>query len=453
MILDIINLSKEINNYIKNSYEKYIRRFRKVNILDAVIFRLLLSNNGSIQDDVTIKINKYNKKKCCRSSYADKENKLDLNFYKGINNIIDNYIRKTYKNVTQIVAVDGTYINILNNIKEFKADNNKLNVTPLISGIYNVTYKFPESLDIVTHKNEKKAFKEEYMNHNLYKNCIYVFDRGYQSNEFFKTLHLNNIKYICRIRKNTKIINQYNEDSVIKITIDGININLRNINYNINDNRYFILSNLMDNKEYTVDKIKQFYHNRWDIEEYFKYLKKYHNIEHLTNDNINKIYKSIYASLITSKIIFILASIKEKKTTKKINKSILVKGFYDNFIYKFIYFKGFNYKFMSNFMSTYAILRKCYPNRKYPHVCKRTTGKWYPKQHVRQNKQDKINNLNKKDNIDEKINHKKYEVKINDYDDNVKLNVTTNKTNNKLKRTIGKIIHKILNETNNSTNS
>lgn len=437
MLKDIMILANMINKYIMDSFEKYMKRIRKVNILDAVLFRLLLSRNGAIQDNVTIDVNKFTGKTCRRSSYVDRENKLDVNFYKGINDIIDNYINKKIKNVTQVVAVDGTYINILNNIKEFKTNNNseKQNITPLISGIYNVSYKFPVALDIVTHKNEIKAFREEYLNNNLYKNCIYVFDRGYQSNEFFKILHLSKIKYICRIKKNTKIINPTNVDTTILLNIDDVSFNVRNINYKINDTDYFIVSSLMDSETYSVDKIKQFYHNRWTVEEYFKYLKKYHNIENLNDKNIDKLCKSVYANLISSKLIFLLSSIVEKKIVKKVVKSQLVKGFYDEFIYKFIFKKGFDYRFMQEFMKTYVVLRTPDNDRTFPRTCKKTTGKWYRKQFVSKNK--KNNNKQVENNInDNNINDKNIVGnKKNDNNDNInnnenKINNNKNKINN-----------------------
>ena len=397
MIIDILNLAKDINKYILSNTSKYTQRMRKINLFDAIIFRLLLTKKGNVQDGVTIDINKYNNEQCSRSSYADRENKLDLNFYKGIINVIDKYVKKD-NNSKQVVAVDGTYINILNNIDEFNQDKKKTTITPLISGIYNVTYKYPESLDLVTHKNEINAFKDEYINNEKSKNCIFVFDRGYQSYDLFHALQMKNIKYICRIRQNTKIIDSVNEDVVSNINVNNNSIPIRNINYMIGDTSYHIITNLFDIEEYTVNKIKQLYHNRWDVEEYFKYLKKYHNFDNLNDNNFNKLQKSIYTNLIVSKLIFILTAIKEKKIIKKVNKSILVKGFYDEFIYKFIYYKGFNYKFIRKFMTNYIILYAVRKDRKHERKCKRTTYKWYFKQYVGKSKKQ-ANSQKKSDTV------------------------------------------------------
>ena len=329
MIINILNLAKDVNKYILNNTPNYTQRTRKINLFDATIFRLLMTKKNNRQDGVTININKYNNEHCSRSSYADKENKLDLNFYKGIIDILDNYVKKD-KYSKQVVAVDGTYINILNNIDEFNQNKKKSTITPLISGIYNVTYKYPESLDLVTHKNEIKAFKDKYINNEKSKNCIFVFDRGYQSYHLFDALQTKNIKYICRIRQNTKIINNSNEDMVTNININNNIIPIRKINYTINNTSYHILTNLFDIKEYTVDKIKQFYHNRWDVEEYFKYLKRYHNLDNLNDQKINKLYKSIYTNRIVSKLIYILATIKEKQIVKRSIKPDWLRGFMMN---------------------------------------------------------------------------------------------------------------------------
>ena len=289
MILDILNLAKKINNYIKKNSCDYVQRNKKTNIFDSVLFGLLMTKNNITQSNSAANINTYTKRQCFRTSYSNRYKKLDVKFYKGISDIIDDLYKKKNKDTKQIVAVDGTYINILNNINNFNIKNNKKQqtITPLISGIYNVTYKFPESLDIVTHKNEIKAFTDEYMFKNLSKNCIYVFDRGYQSDAFIKTMQDSKVKYVCRIRKNSKYVTSDSTDKIININVNNLNFDVRVITYFINEIPYYIITNLLDDKEYNINVIKQIYHNRWDVEEYFKYIKRYHNIENINHSTFN----------------------------------------------------------------------------------------------------------------------------------------------------------------------
>lgn len=394
MILDILNLAKKINNYIKQNSNNYVQRNKKTNIFDSVLFGLLMTKNGSTQSNAASDINTHTKKDCFRTSYSNRYKKLNIEFYRGINNIIDDLYKQKNKDTKQIVAVDGTYINILNNIDNFniKDNKNQQTITPLISGIYNVTYKLPESLDIVTHKNEIKAFTDEYMVKNLSKNCIYVFDRGYQSDAFIKTMQESKVKYVCRIRKNSKYITDGLVDKTININVNNSNFSIRVITYSINEIPYYIITNLMDKNEYSVDIIKQIYHNRWDVEEYFKYVKRYHNIENINHSTFLEISKSMYCTLIVSKIVYILANLKESRTINmKANKSKIVNGFYNEFIYKFIYLKGFNYKFLQNFMRLNVELNKIRKNRHHLRICKRNNKKWYIKQYLHKKSTVKYN--------------------------------------------------------------
>lgn len=105
----------------------------------------------------------------------------------------------------------------------------------------------------------------------VYQKNVYMYSiGGINLINLIKEMQMKNIKYVCRIKKNTNIIDKNNEDMITKINIDNRTIKLRVTNYKINDTEYYIVSNLFNMNEYTIDKIKQFYHNRWDVEEYFK---------------------------------------------------------------------------------------------------------------------------------------------------------------------------------------
>ena len=68
----------------------------------------------------------------------------------------------------------------------YKANKKKESVTPLFSGLYNVTSNYPIMLDLVKTKDERKAFMDFVKNKDKFKNNIFVFDRGYVSGSLFK---------------------------------------------------------------------------------------------------------------------------------------------------------------------------------------------------------------------------------------------------------------------------
>ncbi len=59
---------------------------------------------------------------------------------------------------------------------------------------------------MVSHKNERKTFIDYVKNKNNYDNHIFVFDRGFDGFQFYKSLESNEIKYLF-IYKIIKVIN------------------------------------------------------------------------------------------------------------------------------------------------------------------------------------------------------------------------------------------------------
>jgi len=58
-----------------------------------------------------------------------------------------------------------------------KSKLNKKSVTALNIGIYNVTKNSPVILELIKHKDERKAFIDLIKNTNNYSNDIFLFDR------------------------------------------------------------------------------------------------------------------------------------------------------------------------------------------------------------------------------------------------------------------------------------
>ena len=78
----------------------------------------------------------------------------------------------------------------------------------------------------------------------------------------------NGLKYIYRIKENSTWLRLDNDDVII--IENGIKIRI--ITYKINNNKYCLATNLFDNTEFSIEKMKQLYHQRWSVEEMFKYI-------------------------------------------------------------------------------------------------------------------------------------------------------------------------------------
>ena len=95
----------------------------------------------------------------------------------------------------------------------YKANKKGESVTPLVSGLFNVTSNYPVTLDLVKTKNERKAFYEFVKNKDKFKGNIFVFDKGYVSKKLFRRMDDNYLLYICRLRDNSSYIS--GKDDVI----------------------------------------------------------------------------------------------------------------------------------------------------------------------------------------------------------------------------------------------
>ena len=98
-------------------------------------------------------------------------------------------------------------------------------------------------------------------------NDILVFDRGYYSDDIRKLLETNGLHYIFRLPCSNNYCKLEGNDTKIK----GEK-NLRKIEYIINNKEYYLLTNL-DVTEFPYEKLRDLYHYRWAVEEYFKQLK------------------------------------------------------------------------------------------------------------------------------------------------------------------------------------
>ena len=124
-------------------------------------------------------------------------------------------------------------------------------------------------------------------NNDQLKNVIFVLDRAYCSYKFIDFCLKNQIKYIVRFRNNC--INISNKNRIIKFSeVDYDIIQNDNIDKHLIDNKKFTDVTLKTTNEYTLisnlnindydDKtIKDMYHQRWNIEVFFKIIK--HNFK------------------------------------------------------------------------------------------------------------------------------------------------------------------------------
>jgi len=384
-IKHIVELSKLIKNYLNENNYTYNKRVRKTNIFDGIIFKLLYGQKDASQEKITSKLNSFmNRKtaelKVSRQSYVEREKQIDISCYKGLYNIIDKFASNHIynNNIKQVYSVDGTHSNLSKTLTKdgLKLTKNNEIVNGLILGVYNVTYNFPVSLELSKTKNERRSYLDFIHNNDKYKNCLFLFDRGFVDNKLFTELDNKQIHYLCRLRENFLIIPT---DSNDKVVYDSHQNKIRIITYVINNNKYYLATNLFDYEEYPLIKLQNLYHQRWKIEEYFKYIKKLMKFDNMTEHRMISLQKTIYAQLITSRIVDILVYIKGPKSNLIVNKTVLTTGVYNDFLLRFIYNKKISTRTIREFLLINAVYVSTQVGKHYPRKSLRPYSKWYIK--------------------------------------------------------------------------
>jgi hypothetical protein len=360
----IYSFSKHINQFITNENKNNIKRIRKTDLHDAFLYKLLSNQPKKNTTSATNTINDFRKENISRQAYCKRSNNIDISFYEKLLKEIDNYIHNNFKIKNhmddminhQIYAVDGTNNNLLSNLTNANFKKNKNgSITAESMGIFNITYNVPINIVINEHHNERKSLIDylNTTNNMISKRSIIVMDRGYCSKEIYNELSKHELYFICRIKKNDSMITNKNDD-IININEKNIK-HIRIINYKCNNNEYYIATNLIDKVNYPIELIKKIYHKRWNIEDFFRYLKKNNDFQYMDSKKYDSIKKDIYAQLILSKFVYLFSNYfsKDLPLHKKVNMTSLTTGLYERFIINFIYCSKYTKKFSKNFINMF----------------------------------------------------------------------------------------------------
>ena len=275
MIHNIHNLLNNIfNKHLSNIYtnNKIIRS--EISEDKLIYYKFKYSQKEKTKQNIVSNINfKFNTIHNA-SSYYRKEKNISFDTYNNILTDIKNLHSKINDNNNKsIIAIDGTYGNT--NIKRKKG---KLQTT-LFMCYYDVSNNVPIDINFkMNNCNNEVKLAQKWLNEykNINKEFIIVADRAYFKYDFFKFLIDNDIKFVIRIRNNAKKIKNLNCRYLEKsFSLEKQVFNKKKNKYEtlICNNKYTIITNIKE-ETYTENKIFKIYEDRWNIEVFFKYLKK-----------------------------------------------------------------------------------------------------------------------------------------------------------------------------------
>ncbi|HEY5689319.1 MAG TPA: transposase [Yeosuana sp.] len=363
-------------------------------MIDSIVFRLLHTKKDSSQQNVTSIINMYTNRTINRSNYVRREQSIDIETYSDLFKLINNFEPAFFgKYTTTIYAVDGTGSNMDIKLEDegYSANKNNESVTSLILGVHNVTRNYPVALELVKHKDERKAVNDVLQKMKIPTNSIFVFDRGFYSLDLIDKLNSKKLKFVCRLKKNLIILDDDNNDYTTYVINNGIKHKLRIITYSMGGHEYYLATNLFESNEYSIKILKDIYHSRWTVEELFKLLKTNTDLNKFNEKNDIAIKKSLYCQLIIAKLSSYLeqcyttnkmTSKNKKDVSKKINKSNLIQGIYHDFILH-IFYKRTTMKFINKFIQSYVIIHTSAKGRSFERTSKRPYSKWYVKRYFK----------------------------------------------------------------------
>jgi hypothetical protein len=397
---EIVSMIQKFSDHLRSKLfeldSKYTFRERKIDVLTVIVYRLLYSQINKTQTEVIGYINYYREIITVLSSYHEKEIQLPISVYENLYYDISSYTSSIMNeiefNETIIFDVDGTYNHIINKFCKKSKSRKGNEFCPLNLGVYNATQKCPVYLQKLNHSNERMAFIEFIGNSKEdLTNSIFTFDAGFFSFDFIKQLTSYDITYIIRLRENLKIITKNfqgkEKHARIEINIDGNDYIFKIIKYTINKKNYYLATNLMDRKKYSNDQLKKIYRQRWDIEEFFKYIKKTTKFDDMYEKDETSIKKMYFAILIVCRIVSFLEFIFDKyfnidNDKKQINKSLLKEGFYQHLLLNIVYNKNITEQKINLFIGCYVKYLTIVNDRHFPHVCINPNKKWYTKQNL-----------------------------------------------------------------------
>lgn len=357
----INKLSKIIKNECKIMDIQSIKRKNKIQSSELIYFLLKKLGNqtsyNSTNSNVLSNFHTIVTPECFRK----KRNNYSVNQFNNLNNKLLSHIYDN-PNERRYIAVDGSQLNISKKLSKsgIPLSKSKDYCTGYISCLYDVNKKIPLNYNFSDNKNERQLLIEQldYVN----KNDVLILDRGYYSKNLVKILNEKGIHYIFRLKENSTLNNENNiipeyedlENKIIdekdnknknyimkkEIKINNKKYSINVVKYTINNNSYYLASDLTG-ENFTVDKFKELYHDRWSIEVHFRFMKYVTSANNLKSKNKLfilqdlAIIQTIY--IITSYIKFLLSEVNKK--IKKINKNyeISTKDCIDHVLNKILY--------------------------------------------------------------------------------------------------------------------
>lgn len=241
----------------------------------------------------------------------------------------------------RLCAVDGTSIRLPNTpdiTAHFGVQKGRSGQANCTMGMASVFYDVLNHLviDSSLHPNghSERACIPEHMKHAT-QNDLIIYDRGYpafwlyalhiQHKNFFcirtKTQQSLDVKAFIKSNKKEEIIEIEPNKTSIQTCLDkGLptdTIKLRLVRVDLPNEVEVLITNLTDSEKYESDLFKDLYHLRWGIEENYKRLKQWVEIENFSGKSALSVQQDFYAKIVASNLTTLMMIAAQEKVDKK----------------------------------------------------------------------------------------------------------------------------------------
>jgi len=428
-LLKLNDIFSNLSGYAKKHKLKIRNVKNGLTLEDVMLYKMMIIEKNKTKQGVTNNINyeniKESKKKKHRTLFYKKEKHLSLPFFQ---NICDDVFKLCidvcsidFNNLVPIYT-DGTvtHSKINNKSGELELSTNMGYTIGSQNIPLDLTYNGPK-------RNSEIANLMSYIKEHKLKNVFFVCDRAYFSYKLFKFIEDEDLSFIIRIKRDS-LISKKDQAKIDKSSnsklIKEISLVSRIVTYETNGYKIVsttkgtrkikikstieLITNLIEkdvdgNYIFTDADILAQYKMRWNVEIFFKFVKKCFKFEAQNESSCDENEKNNKCILILTYICNMISFLytkehniqkeiigdKRKKTKTKncvtrvqsINQSQLIDGIFSKLLPYLV--KGeLTIEILNNFVSNYVIIVVNEDGRSFERVCISPFKKWYIKQYA-----------------------------------------------------------------------
>ena len=274
-----------INAFALECDKKFIHRKRLLSTTDILRYVMMLS--CSPNETGKRVLDQCNSKRVSMTAIDKFRNKIEgvdlKSLFRAIVSTLPTNGNSIYNAFSQrqVFAIDGSQITLDASLKGIYVTQSKTHYPSMyVSCLHNCTTNLVHDFETINVYDERKLA----INHLKYipKDAILVLDRGYHGQKLISACIELKINFVVRLKctaykpymKYTKGDNsKQSYDENMKVAYDGVDRDVRFVQYELNGHTYSIITNLTCNTQIPKETICSLYHQRWSVEEFYKTFK------------------------------------------------------------------------------------------------------------------------------------------------------------------------------------